>query len=132
MRERIAMGVSALAVAVLITLSALFARAQNQPAPAADVAAAAVPDSIRGKAVFDAQGCVRCHSVAGVGNTRTPLDGVGARRSAAELRAWTVGAPELADSLAPATFRAKQAYREMPSADLDALIRYLGTLGEGG
>ena len=38
------------------------------------------------------QACARCHSIAGKGNPRRPLDGVGARRNAAELRDWNIGA----------------------------------------
>jgi hypothetical protein len=141
-------------VAFLVGLSALFARSQNPgvtaqlgqspaetAAPRAALASPAPPpvasppappqgaaDSIRGRMVFDSAGCTRCHSVAGVGSPRYPLDGVGARRSEAELRAWTQGADALADSLPPSALRSKQAYREMKPADLDALIAFLRSL----
>ena len=147
MRERIARTVSALAVGAVMILSLVFARGQNAaekreapidaavatppsavPAPPSDAVPALAADSARGHAVFLAQGCTRCHSVAGAGSPRVPLDGVGARRSVAELRAWTTGAEALADSLSPATLRTKRGYATLPAADLDALVAFLGAL----
>lgn len=85
-------------------------------------------DSIRGRVVFDSVGCARCHSAGGVGSPRYPLDGVGARRSEPELRAWILGADALADSLPPSALRTKQSYRAMKAADLDALVAFLKSL----
>jgi hypothetical protein len=84
----------------------------------------------RGRAVFQSAGCTRCHSVAGVGSPRNPLDGVGSRRNDAGLRAWTLGADPLADSLPPSALRTKQGYRALEAADLNALITFLGSLKE--
>lgn len=149
MRERLARAVSALALVTLVALSVAFARDQNAPAgaatpsEAADLPGEAGPpsepgatrppaesgaDSLRGRAAFEARGCMRCHSVAGVGSPRYPLDGVGSRRTPAELRAWTVGADVLADSLAPGVLRTKQAFREIPARELDAILAYLASL----
>jgi hypothetical protein len=86
------------------------------------------PDIRRGRVVFDSVGCARCHSVAGVGSPRYPLDGVGARRNAAQLRAWTQGADVLADSLPPSALRTKQAFKALKAADLDALVAFLQSL----
>jgi mono/diheme cytochrome c family protein len=82
----------------------------------------------RGRAVYNSSNCARCHSIAGEGNPRNPLDGVGARRTAAELEAWTLGSGAVADSLAPAVLRAKQQYRELSAEDVTALVRYLASL----
>jgi cytochrome c553 len=149
MRERIAVGVSVLAAALLVSLSAVFARSQNPPGDAGGSGGAelaevggsggaepALPavvhtlsaDSVGGRAVFVANGCARCHSVAGEGNARNPLDGVGARRTLEELRAWTVGAEALADSLPPSAYRAKQAFQQVPEEELAQLIAYLSSL----
>lgn len=145
MRERIARAVSALAVGTLMGLAALFAcernpgetaaeggvsEARGAPSPAAAVptgVAAPAADSARGHAVFLAQNCARCHSVAGVGAARLPLDGVGSRRSAEQLRAWSTGAAVLADSLSPSALRTKQGY-QLSAADLDALVAFLSSL----
>jgi hypothetical protein len=150
MRERIATLVGVLALVLLAGLSVLFARAQNPgapgdaaagvtttPAPSAgptadpSVAMAQAADSARGRVVYQAQGCEGCHSIAGVGSPRSPLDGVGARRTAAELRAWTLGLPAVADSLPPAMLRLKQGFAEIPAEELDALMVFLGSLRGG-
>lgn len=150
MRQRIAIIVSALTVALLVGLSALFAVTQNPAAPlAAATPASPVPaaatasaspapataglvqlqrDSAAGRAVFVKAGCERCHSVAGVGSRRYPLDGVGARRSAASLREWALGTGAVRDSLSPSALRAKESYARMPAQELAALLTYLGTL----
>jgi mono/diheme cytochrome c family protein len=101
--------------------------AAEAPPPDAPAQSAAA-DSARGFAVFSAQGCARCHSVAGEGNARNPLDGVGARRTPEQLRAWTIGAEVLADSLPPSAYRAKQAFQGIPEAELSHLVAYLSSL----
>jgi len=142
MRERIAAALSVVAVALLVLLSGLFARVQNPDRVATDMAAGAgsvteasedapsisAADSIAGRAVYVANNCASCHSVAGDGNPRYPLDGVGARRTAAELRAWTIGAEVLADSLPPSAFRAKQGFQRIEADDMAALVQYLSAL----
>jgi len=145
MRERLAAALSVVAVALLVLLSGLFARVQNPDRIALDTAAGAggvteaspdapsvsAADSIAGRAVYVANSCASCHAVAGDGNPRYPLDGVGARRTAAELRAWTVGAEVLADSLPPSAFRAKQGYQRIGAEDMAALVQYLSALRGG-
>lgn len=153
MRERIAIGSSILVIAVLVALSAWFAASQNPRRPevaltapataaeavstadaeavstaTAEAVSTADADSASGRLVFQAQGCERCHSVQGSGSPRSPLDGVGARRSQAELTAWTVAEPAVLDSLSPSVARAKARYRELPANELDDLIRYLARL----
>ena len=149
MRKRIAVGLSLLAVSVLVALSVLFAARQNR-ADGADAAAmpdtatgiaapAAMPqleqprqekDSVAGLRVFKAQGCDGCHSVQGVGSRRFPLDGVGSRRNRDQLRAWTVGAPAVQDSLSPSAVRAKRRYEQIPPAEMRVLVAYLAALIE--
>lgn len=148
MRKRLAVGISLFAVTVLVALSVLFAVRQN-PADAAQLAAAAVPDratgrttptppqvprqendSLAGQRVFRAQGCERCHSVQGVGSPRYPLDGVGSRRNPDELRAWTVGASAVQDSLSPSAVRAKRTYEQLPPEEMRVLFAYLAALIE--
>ena len=147
MRERIAIGISVLVIGLLATLALAFARSQNRAAPGdvaqrASVLEATAPapaptpreadgetaDSARGRVVFREQTCERCHSVAGVGSPRYALDGVGSRRTPAELRAWTIAASAVADSLSPSAARAKRGYAELPAVDMNALLRYLASL----
>lgn len=155
MRERIARALSALVVGCLVVLAVAVARARTPPGvdgppardaavegPAADaswereappvMASQQAADSARGRALFERHGCTGCHSVSGVGSPRLPLDGVGARRTPAELRAWTTGAQMLADSLAPSVLRRKQEFAGMPADELDALVGFLASLKTGG
>jgi mono/diheme cytochrome c family protein len=133
MRERIAIAISILTVALLVTLSALFAVRQDRElaaaSPPAETGTAGVAaDSARGRAVYLAQRCARCHSVDGAGSRRSPLDGVGARRTRAELLAWTVADAVVEDSLSPSAARAKRRYRHLPDEDIRVLITYLERL----
>ena len=49
---------------------------------------ASAEDSAAGAKVFADQKCSLCHSVAGKGNAKGPLDDVGSKLSAADIRAW--------------------------------------------
>ena len=53
-------------------------------------ALAAAQDAARGEQVFAAQKCTMCHQVAGKGNKLSPLDGVGKKLSAADIKEWIV------------------------------------------
>jgi mono/diheme cytochrome c family protein len=86
------------------------------------------PDNARGRTVYEAQNCATCHSLAGEGNPRRPLDDIGARLTSAELRAWTTGTGEAAAMLSEAVVKRKQRYSNLPAEDLDALMAYLSTL----
>ena len=75
-----------------------------------------------GKEVYRAQRCSLCHFIGGVGNRRSPLDGVGDRLTEAEIRAWIV---------APQTMNPKvrkRAYDKLPPKELDALVAYMMSL----
>jgi hypothetical protein len=142
MRERIAVGISILAVGVLLALSVLFAVRQNPTAGSTAITAprsdaigeSRMPDvrqendSVAGMRVFSASGCERCHSVAGVGSPRYPLDGVGSRRSPVELRTWTVASAAVQDSLSPSAVRAKQRYEQIPREGMRVLLVYMASL----
>lgn len=131
MRERMARHLALLTGLMVVLLSAAFASVQNPPAQgAASAAAAASGDEQiqRGRAVFEANNCQRCHSVAGQGSPRSPLDGVGARMGAEELLHYTIADEAVQDDLAPRAIAAKRPYAELPAADLEALVAYLGSL----
>ena len=57
-------------------------------------AAAAAQDAkvAKGQQLFADQKCTLCHSVADKGNKKGPLDGVGTKLSADDIRAWIVDA----------------------------------------
>ncbi len=75
--------------------------------------------------------CARCRSIAGRGNPRSPLDGVGTRHNAEALQDWTIGADALREALPEGIFRLKQTHQELLADDLDALVIYLQSLRVG-
>ncbi len=81
----------------------------------------------KGKAVYTAQKCAVCHSIAGAGNKKGPLDGVGARLSASDIRSWITNAPEMAAKAKADRKPPMKAY-SLAQDDLDALVAYLQTL----
>jgi mono/diheme cytochrome c family protein len=76
----------------------------------------------RGRGVYAEQGCAACHSIAGAGSPRSPLDGVGARLSSEQIRLWIV------DPQAARPGVRKPAYDDLSPADLRALVAYLRSL----
>lgn len=131
---------TAVALTLMVAgLAGFFAWRQNpseRPRPAdatEDIAAPAAPPPdaellSRGAGVFERSGCLRCHGVDGVGNPRAPLDGVGARRSVTELRAWVTATGSAADQLSRSAVRAKSAFIGLPPEEMEALLAYLSAL----
>jgi len=137
MRERWARWLAVVTGILVIALSAGFAWIQNPAAgvaPAARMQAASHPAAddaellAAGRKVYDAQGCARCHAIAGEGSPRSPLDGVGGNLDATQIRQYVIGDPAIADELAPRVLEAKRPYAALPAGDLDALVAYLASL----
>jgi cytochrome c551/c552 len=82
----------------------------------------------RGKALFGTQGCKLCHSVAGQGNPKGSLDGIGSKNDAKQLRAWLVTPADMAAKAKSDRKPPMKAFDKLPAADLDALVAYLGSL----
>jgi mono/diheme cytochrome c family protein len=83
----------------------------------------------KGKAVYKAQKCSTCHSIAGAGKKTSPLDGVGTKLSADEIRLWIVN-PKEATAKAKSTKKPPMPdkYSKLPGADIDALVAYMQSL----
>jgi len=97
---------------------------------ASQTAAAAEDAVARGKRLFTESKCTMCHSVAGKGNPKGALDGVGARLVPADLRKWLVE-PKVMAAKAKAKVERKPAmpsFETLKKEDLDALVAYLATL----
>jgi mono/diheme cytochrome c family protein len=90
------------------------------------VASAQSPE--KGKEVYAAQKCSICHSVAGAGNKKGPLDKVGTKLSAADIRSWITGAPEMAAKAKADRKPPMKAYTTLAKEDVDNLVAYLQTL----
>ena len=83
----------------------------------------------KGQEVFAAQKCSVCHAIAGKGGKESPLDGVGAKLSAADTREWIVHPTEMAkktNSQKKPPMPAK--YGALPAPELDALVAYMQSL----
>jgi mono/diheme cytochrome c family protein len=80
-----------------------------------------------GKKVYAAQKCATCHSIAGVGSKMSPLDGVGTKLTAAEIKAWVTDPDPLTAKLATKP-KVKMKKYTLPEAELDALIAYMSSL----
>jgi mono/diheme cytochrome c family protein len=93
--------------------------------------AAAQSTAADGEKVFAAQKCTICHSVGAQGNKKGPLDAVGAKLTADDIRMWIVQAPEMAAKAKAARKPAMKAYTALSPAEVDALVAYLQTLKKG-
>lgn len=81
-----------------------------------------------GEKVYDAQKCSMCHSVAGKGNKKLPLDGVGAKLSDADIKLWLTDPKAAAAKFKSEAKPPMKSYATLPAADIDALVAYVKTL----
>ncbi len=132
MRESLAraaaLGTTVAVTAAVGTFAALQQRAPDvPPRPPAerpadpDVAGADTPLALvdRGRSVYGDSGCATCHSIAGQGSPRFPLDGVGSRLSTQEIRLWIVVPQQIRPGVR------KPAYDHLSEEELAALIAYM-------
>lgn len=82
-----------------------------------------------GRKIYTAEGCAKCHMIAGRGNRMFPLDGVGTKLSADEIRRWLTNTREMEDALpkAPAIKMSTRKY-DFNDADLAAVVAFLQSL----
>jgi mono/diheme cytochrome c family protein len=92
-------------------------------------AAAAAQDAkvAKGQQVFADQKCSLCHSIAGKGNAKGSLDGVGSKLSADEIRSWITDAKGMT-AKTKATRKPEMKQYTLPKDDVDALVAYLSSL----
>lgn len=137
MREKLARWIAFGTGALVLLIALVFALLQNGPpalepasisAPPAELSGEAAGLIAKGRAVYDEQFCAACHSIAGEGNTRVPLDGVGARLSPEEIRLHIAPPDSLKEKFPASVFDAKQAFRNLLPEEMEALVRYLGSL----
>jgi mono/diheme cytochrome c family protein len=78
--------------------------------------------------VFEAQKCGMCHAVAGKGNKKLPLDGVGKKLNEAQIKEWIVDPKTAAEKAKSTAKPPMKAYPSLPAGDLDALVAYMASL----
>lgn len=81
-----------------------------------------------GVKVYADQRCALCHSIGDVGNKKGPLDGVGDRLSAAEIREWIVNPKEMTAKMNATRKPLMRAYPNLPDEDTEALVAYMLSL----
>jgi mono/diheme cytochrome c family protein len=81
----------------------------------------------KGEAVYAAQKCALCHSVGDKGNKKGPLDGVGAKLTAAEISQWMTDAKAMTLKT-NSTRKPEMKSYALPKDDLDALVAYMMSL----
>ena len=79
----------------------------------------------KGMKVFADQKCGICHSIDGKGNAKGPLDGVGLKLSAAEVKEWIVTPAEMTKKANAQRKPPMRAYPNLAKDDLDALVAYM-------
>lgn len=94
--------------------------AMTSPLAAQDKAAA-------GQKVFADSKCAMCHSVAGVGNKKFPLDGV-AKKGADHIKLWLTDSKAAAEKAGKKMAMPMKSFKSLPPADFEALTGYLLTL----
>ena len=109
-----------LSVAAVMFATGLAAR----PAMAQDAAQVK-----KGEEVYAAQKCSVCHSIAGKGKKTNPLDGVGKKLSADDIRQWIVDPVAMAKKAESKKKPPMQnKYAKLPAADIDGLVAYMASL----
>ncbi len=106
---------------------ALIAAAAAWIAAASATTAAAQDLKTKGEKVYTDQKCSLCHSIAGHGNAKGPLDNVGTKLSADEIRQWVTDAKTMT-AKTKATRKPEMKQYNLPKADVDALVAYLESL----
>ena len=90
-------------------------------------ASAAAQDAKKGEKVYADQKCSMCHSIGDKGNKKGPLDGVGSKYSADELKQWVVDAKGMTVKT-KALRKPEMKNYALPKGDVDALVAYMQTL----
>jgi len=134
MREKWARRIVLLTALIVLLLAFVFARIQNpdkeqvstsERKPSVVLNSKAIE---RGRHIYEQQGCGFCHSIDGHGNPRNPLDSVGTKRTASELRNFIIGADTLEGLLPTGIRKMKQKYKELSADELNALVIYMQSL----
>ena len=78
--------------------------------------------------VYADQKCAFCHAIDQKGNAKGPLDDVGLKLTADQIRAWIVTPTETAEKSKATRKPPMKAPSNLAKDDLDALVAYLQTL----
>jgi mono/diheme cytochrome c family protein len=82
----------------------------------------------KGMKLYEQQKCSVCHSIAGKGSAKGPLDEVGSKLKADEIRQWLVDPKTMTEKTKAPRRPIMRAYANLPKEDLDALVAYMLSL----
>jgi mono/diheme cytochrome c family protein len=85
----------------------------------------------RGQQLFAEQKCTLCHSVGAVGNKKGPLDEVGAKLKADQIKRWITAPKEMTTETKATRKPPMKAFPNLAPQDVEALVAYLQTLKKG-
>ena len=80
-----------------------------------------------GEKVYAEQKCSVCHALAGKGNAKGPLDEVGSKLTAEEIRAWITDAKGMTAKTKAARKPEMKAYT-LTTDEVDGLVAYLSAM----
>lgn len=90
--------------------------------------ASAQSAAAKGEQVYAAQKCTSCHSIAGKGNAKGPLDKVGGKLSETDIRAWITDPKGMTAKTGVTRKPEMRAYPSLSKDDVDALVAYMQSL----
>ena len=97
--------------------------------PSAGFAAQDAALIAKGQKLYATHKCSTCHSIDGKGNKKGPLDEVGSKLTAEELRQWLTHPDEMSAKVKSTRKPVMKAYdKKMSEEDMDALVAYMQTL----
>ena len=82
----------------------------------------------RGQKLYAEQKCSMCHSVAGKGNAKGPIDDAGTKYTAEELRQWLINPKEMSAKVKSTRKPPMSNYAKLSKEDIEALVAYMQTL----
>ena len=82
----------------------------------------------KGEKLYVTNKCAICHSIAGKGNKKGPLDEAGSKLSAEEIREWLINPIEIAAKAKSTRKPPMKSYAKLPKDDVEALVAYMQSL----
>jgi len=82
----------------------------------------------KGKQVCAAQKCAMCHSIGDAGNKKGPLDDVGSKLKAEDIRQWMLSPNVMAEKTKATRKPAMASYTKLSKDDLESVIASIQTL----
>lgn len=82
----------------------------------------------KGEKLYGTQKCQMCHAIAGKGNAKGPLDGVGDKLKPEEIRQWLINPQEMAGKTKSTRKPPMPNYAKLAKEDIEALVAYMQSL----